>query len=66
MVKSPGGELSSAFETSKDNLRLLKYANIICLYARGQKGSCIGIFDIFVCKSILKQYIRLPQCMGIF
>ena len=33
MVKSPDGELSSALGTSKDNLRLLKYTNIICLYA---------------------------------
>ena len=34
MVKSPGGELSSAFGTSKENIRLLKYFNITCLYAR--------------------------------
>ena len=33
MVKSLGGELSSTFGTSNDNLTLLKYPNIICLYA---------------------------------
>ena len=38
LVKSPGGELSSAFGTSKDNLRLLKYPNIICLDAWGGGG----------------------------
>ena len=35
MLKSAGGELSSAFGTTKDKIRLLKYTNIICLYARG-------------------------------
>ena len=35
IVKSAGGELSSAFGTSKDKIRLLKYTNIICLYGRG-------------------------------
>ena len=32
---------------------------------RGQEGSCSGIFALFICQPILKQYIRLPQCMGI-
>ena len=66
MVKSPGRELSSAFGTSKDNLRLLKYPN---MYAWGYKRSCGGVFATFVCKPILKQYIiRLLQYihMGIF
>ena len=35
MAKSPDGELSSAFGTSKDNLSLLKYLNTICWYAWG-------------------------------
>ena len=35
MVKPPGGELSLAIGTGKDNLRLLKYPNIICLHAWG-------------------------------
>ena len=61
MVKSPGGEFSSAFGTSKDNLKLPNYASIICLYARAQNKSCSGVFVILVCKPILKQYIKLPQ-----
>ena len=66
MVKSPGGELSSAFGTSKDTQRLLKYPN---MYAWGYKTSCSGVFATFVCKPILKQYIiRLLQYIhiGIF
>ena len=57
MVNSPGGELTSAFGTSKNKLRLLKYPNIICLYAWGYKRSCSGVFATFVCKPVLKQYI---------
>ena len=52
-----------------DNLRLLKYPNSICLYAKGQKRSCSGVFVTFVCKPVLKQYIiRMLQHihMGIF
>ena len=48
------GFLTQTFEPappgSKDNLRLLNYPNIICLYARGQKRSCSGVFANFVCK----------------
>ena len=54
---------------SKDNLTLLKYPNIICLYARGQERSCSGVFATFVCKPVLNQYIiRMLQYihMGIF
>ena len=54
---------------SKDNLRLMKYPNIICLYARGQKRSCSGAFATSVCKPVLKQYIiRMLQYIhiGIF
>ena len=59
MVKSAGGGLSSAFGTSKDSPRLLKYANIICLYASlgGQEGSCSSVFALFISKPVLKQYI---------
>ena len=41
----------------RDSVRLLKYPNIICLYAKGQKRSCIGVFATFVCKPVPKQYI---------
>ena len=58
---------------SKDNVRLLKYPNIICLYAGGggggQKRSCSDVFATFVCKPVLKQYIiRMLEHihMGIF
>ena len=53
MVKSSGGELSSAFETSKDNLRLLKYPNTICLMPGGQKRRCNGVSATSVCKPTL-------------
>ena len=49
MVKSPGGELSSAFGTSKDNLRLLSIPiSFACIPGR-QKRSCSGVFSTFVC-----------------
>ena len=65
MIMSRGGELSSAFGTSKDNLRLLSVPISFVCMPGGQKRSCSGIF---VCESILKQYIRLLQYihMGIF
>ena len=62
MVKSPGGELFSAFGTSKDNLSSLKYPISFACMPGGQKRSCSGVFATFVCKPILKQYIiRLLQ-----
>ena len=35
---------------SKDNLRLLNYPRIICLYARGQERSCSGVLPILYAK----------------
>ena len=72
MVKSAGGELSSAFGTSKGRLKLLKYTSIIAsMLARlgVQEGSSNDVFALFISKPILKQYIiRLLQFihMGIF
>ena len=48
MVKSPGGELSSAFETSKDNLKLLKYPKIICLYVGGGGAALKEAVEVFL------------------
>ena len=74
MVKSPGEELSSAFGTSKGNLRLLKYPSIICLYAWGTEkklwGGVLPLLYESPYSYTLKRYmyiIRLLQCihMGI-
>ena len=58
MAKSPGGELFSAFGTSKDTPKVTEVSQchlLVCL--GGQKRSCGGVFATFVCKPILKQYI---------
>ena len=66
MVKSAGGELFSAFGTSKDKIRLLSIAISFACMLGEREGRYSGAFALFICKPIMKQYIRLPQCMGIF